>query len=165
MGLNSTPSRIGRQSLRVQVGQWESSAITACAKGVGEALQLLIEMKQNRVKLDTITYSSAITACASKGESARAHSLYLEMESCGVDRDLGTHGAMMDACREMGGKKQEWMSCSSVCKRITWDGCGTLYAERTAGPAWPPRAHGSCSHSLGSVDSRRLCEIVHCGQR
>ena len=70
-------------------------------EGMDNALHLLEEMKVNGITPDTITYSSAISACAKAERNDamhNAHSLLKEMKDLEIKPDTITYNSAISAC-------------------------------------------------------------------
>ncbi|KAL7579593.1 hypothetical protein ACA910_007959 [Epithemia clementina (nom. ined.)] len=70
--------------------------IKACAND-GDLQELLYDMKENNIKLDTVTYNAMIRFLCEKRKWTEASKLVTEMESRGVQPDSRTYGNLMSA--------------------------------------------------------------------
>ncbi|KAH7281144.1 hypothetical protein KP509_36G032400 [Ceratopteris richardii] len=78
-----------------------------CKAGLmpGIAMQLLQDMKKDRLMPDVITYNTLISACASRNDCAEAELIYKDMQNSMCEPDLWTYNALISLYGRTPGKE------------------------------------------------------------
>ena len=119
-----------KQALRGPDGVAYRLAISACARAPGghrwrDGIRLLNEMRENNATdTDVMAYTAAIAGCSEAGEYATAMSLIAEMRREGIQPNVVTLSAVINACA----------SASAKLGKGREDGDGTMEQEDVTAP-------------------------------
>ena len=82
---------------KVRPDKYTYTPLIRVCQNDGDVEELLYDMKENNIQLDTVTYNTMIRSLCEKRRWTEASKLVTEMESSGVSPDSRTYGTLMSA--------------------------------------------------------------------